>query len=76
MAKRWNTKSVVDEDVSNICKIYADHNELPPQMVESYKEVCDSVNGWRPGLVIHFFTQLNLRCPDAMRYFKEEEKQN
>lgn len=74
MAKRWNTKSAVDADISAICKIYTEHNELPPQMVESYKEVCDSVNGWRPGLVIHFFTELSLKCPEAVRYFQKEQK--
>ena len=71
MAKRWNTKAAVEADVTIICKLYAQSQSLPPQLVESYIQVIDSVNGWRPGLVIHFFETLQKQCPDVMRYFEK-----
>ena len=71
MAKVWTAYRDIDEIVRTIKKIYKEAGELPSILVKSVRE---SLTKSSYGMVQRFYNKLTQECPEALRYFYNEER--
>lgn len=71
MARIWNTTAEVDAAVEAVCKCLNKIGTIPDPLAQTYRENIQTIRRTRRGLVAHFYEELAVRCPEALKWFAD-----